>query len=451
MDQKLKAAVIGAGAAGLVCARELVRQGIDVTVYEQSNQVGGVWVYDAGSDDDITGVDPRHRVHSSLYDSLRTNLPRDLMAFSDYTFDSRGGGDDAWPRYPDHIRVLEYLTRFAVDFDLLKLIRFKSTVTSIELIDRNLDADATKSSSQDRWVVECIANGEGDAVEKLQTTYDAVAVCNGHYSRPRVPQLDGIETFPGYLIHSHNYRRPDQFKDMRVAVWGTAASGADIAREIAPIAREVFWCGNAFELPAERTAQGMHLYPSPTGFAGDELIFNQQTSVKKVDAFVYCTGYEYEFPFLNNGIISVKDNWVHPLYLDLISARHHRLAFIGLPFLVIPFPLFEMQSRWFARALSGEMELPDQEKIDQEIKKSHRNFARDGVPQHHYHRLGDAQTDYINLLAAQCGAEPVQDWYIGLALEAQKVRMSDPEGFRSRPLKYHGPTVVSDQSKVDSG
>jgi len=229
---------------------------------------------------------------------------------------------------------------------------------------------------------------------------------------------------------------------MKVAVWGTAASGADIAREILSVASEVYWCGNAFELPPQRTAKGMYLYPSPTGCSGDELTFGNGVSVAGFDAFVYCTGYEYNFPFLGDDVVLIEDNWVHPLYLDLISARHHNLAFIGLPFLVIPFPLFEMQSRWFARGVSGAMAFPDQEKIDSEINKSLQMFSDEEIAQHHYHRLGDSQTDYINLLAKQCGADPVPDWYVGLALEARQARLSDPEGFRSLPLKYHGPTVI---------
>lgn len=49
-------AVIGAGAAGLVAARELSREGHQVTVLEQGSQVGGVWVYtDAYEAEDLLG------------------------------------------------------------------------------------------------------------------------------------------------------------------------------------------------------------------------------------------------------------------------------------------------------------------------------------------------------------------------------------------------------------
>lgn len=38
-------AVIGAGAAGLAAARELVSEGHKVTVFEKGSGTGGVWVY----------------------------------------------------------------------------------------------------------------------------------------------------------------------------------------------------------------------------------------------------------------------------------------------------------------------------------------------------------------------------------------------------------------------
>ena len=46
-------AVIGAGAGGLVAARELVWEGHQVTVFEKGSQTGGVWVYT----DDIESPD----------------------------------------------------------------------------------------------------------------------------------------------------------------------------------------------------------------------------------------------------------------------------------------------------------------------------------------------------------------------------------------------------------
>ena len=55
--RRARVAVIGAGAAGLAAARELTREGHDAVVFEQGAELGGVWVFDADVEDDLTGAD----------------------------------------------------------------------------------------------------------------------------------------------------------------------------------------------------------------------------------------------------------------------------------------------------------------------------------------------------------------------------------------------------------
>jgi hypothetical protein len=58
--------------------------------------------------------------------------------------------------------------------------------------------------------------------------FDALLVCNGHYTEPHLPQLPGAEHFPGLLMHSHNYRRADVFRGQTVAVIGASFSGLQL-------------------------------------------------------------------------------------------------------------------------------------------------------------------------------------------------------------------------------
>ncbi len=81
----LRVCVIGAGAAGLCAARHLLRRPdrfLVPTVYELSPHVGGTWVFvpETGSD--------RHGnpIHSSMYRDMKTNLPKEAMAFPDFPF-----------------------------------------------------------------------------------------------------------------------------------------------------------------------------------------------------------------------------------------------------------------------------------------------------------------------------------------------------------------------------
>ena len=296
-----RVAVIGAGAAGLVSAHEILRAGFEVCVFEASPQVGGIWCYTPETDDDLSGRNPGESVWSSVYSSLRTNLPRDVMAFMDYTFDSAGGGKDDWPRFPHHSLVLEYLQQFARDFDITSHIRFETEVTRV-------------APQDGRWTVE--THSKAGASEE---TFDAVMVCNGHYAKPRVPSLPGIDQFEGRIWHSHNYRTPQTFEGRRVALWGTSASGADISLELSQVA-DVTWCGNAFSgAEPGKVIRGMKVYPSPTCITREgRLEFADGSFSEPVDDFMFCTGYEYSFPFLDDDVIHVDDNRVHPLYQQLI-------------------------------------------------------------------------------------------------------------------------------------
>ncbi len=79
--------VIGAGAAGLVAARELLREGHRPTVFEQGSRAGGVWVYTEATEEGVGAEAEQARsVHSSMYRNLRTNLPREVMSYADFPF-----------------------------------------------------------------------------------------------------------------------------------------------------------------------------------------------------------------------------------------------------------------------------------------------------------------------------------------------------------------------------
>eukprot|EP00283_Hemiselmis_rufescens_P007675 CAMPEP_0173429610 /NCGR_PEP_ID=MMETSP1357-20121228/8276_1 /TAXON_ID=77926 /ORGANISM="Hemiselmis rufescens, Strain PCC563" /LENGTH=179 /DNA_ID=CAMNT_0014393817 /DNA_START=109 /DNA_END=645 /DNA_ORIENTATION=+ len=120
--------VIGAGAAGLAAAKEMRKQGHDVTVIEQATEVGGVWCYDEAVEDDPLSKGSRRRVHSSMYRSLRTNLPREVMSFSDFPFD-----ESFSPlRYPPHTVVRDYLAAYAEFHRLLDLVSLGRRVASVE-------------------------------------------------------------------------------------------------------------------------------------------------------------------------------------------------------------------------------------------------------------------------------------------------------------------------------
>lgn len=79
----MKVAVLGSGFSGLVATKHAIEAGLDVQCFEQNDEVGGIWIYNEES-----GVQSNGRViHSTIYQNLRSNLPKELMEFPDFKFE----------------------------------------------------------------------------------------------------------------------------------------------------------------------------------------------------------------------------------------------------------------------------------------------------------------------------------------------------------------------------
>ena len=72
-----------------------------------------------------------------------------------------------------------------------------------------------------------------DTTKDTETTelFDYVICCTGHFSTPNVPEFPGMETFQGRIMHAHDFRSAETFKDQRVLVIGTSYSAEDIASQ----------------------------------------------------------------------------------------------------------------------------------------------------------------------------------------------------------------------------
>jgi len=70
-EEKINVCVIGAGAAGLCAVRHLTTNTIfKITSYEQTNDIGGTWVYK-----EQVGLDENDLpIHSSMYQNLRFDI-----------------------------------------------------------------------------------------------------------------------------------------------------------------------------------------------------------------------------------------------------------------------------------------------------------------------------------------------------------------------------------------
>lgn len=400
--------VIGAGPSGITAAKNLLDEGLQVTVYDYGKEVGGNWVF------------TEEESHSSVFETTHIISSRTLSQYEDFPM------PESYPDYPSHVQLKNYFQNYAKHFGLLPFIEFETLVKHCERMNDG------------RWLITTVKNG----IES-KNIFDALAVCNGHHWQPRMPQLKG--TFTGELLHSHNVKRFSRFKDKRVLVIGGGNSACDVAVESSRVAASVdlswrrgYWVAPKFLMgkPADvfshkidwlprfiwRTLSHLSLYirngsyddyglQKPEGPIGshhptinedlfytirhgkikprvdiDRLdganVYFKDGTVGEYDSIVACTGYVIAHPFFDKSFIDYSEGDV-PLWLRMMHPTIDNVYFIGLfqPLGCI-WPGSELQSKIMAREVAGKWKRPDnlQQLIDAELK--HPDFKQINTPRH---------------------------------------------------------------------
>ena len=122
-----------------------------------------------------------------MYQNMRINVPKESMGFPDLPFEKENEG---------HRDVREYLTDYAEMHKILPHIKVNSKVTSIT------------RTEEGKWNVE--TNGNDISV------FDFIIIANGHHSVPCIPKQFEESSFQGEIMHSHFYRRPEDFAGKNV-------------------------------------------------------------------------------------------------------------------------------------------------------------------------------------------------------------------------------------------
>ncbi|KAK7283909.1 hypothetical protein RIF29_13658 [Crotalaria pallida] len=414
--RSVKVAVIGAGVSGLVAARELQRQNHNVVVFEQNSRIGGAWVYNPETESDPLSQNPtRKTIHSSLYLSLRTNLPRATMSFLDYPF-LRTESD---PRtFPGHEEVLRFLEKFAREFGIGELTRLNARVVKVEKRER------------EGWVVE---TERDDGKVEREGGYEAVVVCTGHNSEAKAGEIQGIHEWRGRCqMHSHNYRVPEPFHGQIVLLVGYGPSAFDISRDLLPVAKEVHIAAkeNRFGVKFKNVIyHGMIKCVNKDG----SIAFQDGSSIF-ADSIIHCTGYRYHFPFLEtNGVVTVEDKCVGPLYKHIFPpALAPWLSFIGIVTEEPIYLLAELQAKWVAKVLSGEILLPTEKEMMDSVQDIYLEMEKNALPKTCALSLRPLQVDYKHWLVTQIGLPPLEEWRENLLAEVFKKLVELPESYRDQ-------------------
>lgn len=378
-----KLCVIGSGAAGLAAAKNGLNFGCDVTVFEQTTQIGGTWVYDENVGKNKYGID----VHSSMYEGLHTNLPKEIMGYPDFPIPTQEKS------YISSEDMLKFLNLYADEFKVRDRIKFEHHVVRVRpLLD-------------DKW--ELIVR-ELNTDKYLTLTFDLVFICNGHYHTPIMPNYEGSKLFVGKQLHSHDYRSAHKFENECVLVIGAGPSGIDLANEISKKAKRVTLSHHLKDPPKTKFQSNVDQKPDVLRLTEHGVIFTDG-SCQSYSVIFYCTGYKYTFPFLSvDSGISCDNNYVRPLYKHCININRPTLAFVGLPFYVCATQMFDLQARFCLKFMTGQKKLPSKCEMMEVFEEEMSERWQRGLRKHQAHMMGPDQHRYYQDIAAIAEIEPLK-------------------------------------------
>ncbi|MBM6595545.1 flavin-containing monooxygenase [Microvirga pudoricolor] len=184
--------IIGTGFSGLGLAIGLKREGkIDFVVLERGHDVGGTW-------------------RDNTYPGAACDIPSHLYS---YSFRPNPNWSSVYARQQE---IFDYLRETADQENIRPHICFNTNV-----LRANWD-DAVSA-----WVVQ---------TETGSYRARSLVSAAGHLSDPAFPDIDGLHSFAGKVIHSARWDHSFQPEGQRIAVIGTGASAVQIVPELAKTA-----------------------------------------------------------------------------------------------------------------------------------------------------------------------------------------------------------------------
>lgn len=206
-------AIIGAGVAGLCTAKLLTEFGFDVTAFDSTPDVGGVWS------------------RTRRYPGVTTQNNKGTYAFSDFPMPR------AYPEWPSGEQVQQYLAEYARLFGLESKIRLNSEIVSADLDENTV-----------MWTLRVRDVRTGAVTEQV---FDRLIVANGIFCDPFLPDYPGITEFQdagGRVCAASDFNSLDDAVGKDIVVVGYGKSSCDIAEALSEVsrtttvvAREVTW------------------------------------------------------------------------------------------------------------------------------------------------------------------------------------------------------------------
>lgn len=198
--------IVGGGIAGVLTAKTLRQAGFHCEIFERGDRLGGVWT--AG------------------YHSAGLQTPRGFYNLPDWPM------PDHYPDMPSAAQLQAYVEDYARHFGVDQHVHLQHRIERL-----------SERSDGPGWTIEYTADGA-----RGSRSFDYLVMATGLYANPFVPSLPGREQFAGEVLHSSEYRHPDQVRGRKVVVVGFGKSALDVAvdaarhdADVSLVFREAHW------------------------------------------------------------------------------------------------------------------------------------------------------------------------------------------------------------------
>ena len=492
-------AVIGGGISGVLAAAYLIKQGLDVVLFERSSICGGVWHFDSRAPpdpafpnekpsvgdyevrpenvyrtpppevEDLDAIEVAHAPPGPCYAGLKNNVSTPLMQTT----------LGAWPlETPDFVsqNVLEEYIQCISETNGVMAITKNNT--RVENVQKQSEVWRLRTTSLEK-------TPSGPRIYEDTWDFDAVVVASGHYNVPRIPDMPGLSKWkalwPDRVQHSKSYRNPKIFEGKTILLIGAGVSSCDIARESSQYANHIYQSsrGGVLDLPASflpenatrigaiRSFDVVPNMESQTGTRASVIVSITLQDGRKlcgIDHIILCTGYMTSYPFLRHLhsdnapaheandeiLVTAEGDMVHNLHKDIFYIPDPSLAFVGAPYHIATFSFFEFQAQAVARVFAGKAKLPSPQAMRDEynLRVARKGLGRD------FHSLrgrGEEQAyvadivAWMNKDAVALGAEEMvghtKEWHEANTAREEKLkwlRASKDKDKEAEAGKYDG-------------
>ncbi|KAF2237898.1 FAD/NAD(P)-binding domain-containing protein [Viridothelium virens] len=204
-NRKIRVLTIGAGVSGILLAYKIQKelQNIEHVIYEKNAEVGGTWI-------------------ENRYPGCACDIPSHAYAFPFAL-------NPDWTRWFSHApEILEYLKRVVDTFGLRKYMTFNAEVTGCYW-----------QEEKGKWKVKLRDTVTG---EQREDECDVLLHAAGLLNSFKWPQVEGIESFKGRLVHTAHWPadyQAEQWKKDRVAVIGSGASSIQTVPTMQPFVKHM--------------------------------------------------------------------------------------------------------------------------------------------------------------------------------------------------------------------